>query len=186
MRKLYKYPWIIIAALTVITVFFVFQLPKAELDNNNLRFVPANDPALKTSQWIDEMFGSTFFILVGLEVRYGTIFEKEFLDLIRKYTSEVEDIPIVREVTSIISADYITSLQETIVIEKLVNNNFSGTPEEITELKRRLLSWDMYERALYSGDFTATQILIPLTISSEEAGNREITDQIMHIRNLAR
>ncbi|MDR0323199.1 MAG: MMPL family transporter, partial [Treponema sp.] len=39
---------------------------------------------------------------------------------------------------------------------------------------------------LYSGDFTATQILIPLTISSEEAGNREITDQIMHIRNLAR
>jgi len=182
---MYKYPWLIIAVVAVITVFFGFQLPKAELDNNNLRFVPHDDPALKTSRWIDGMFGSSFFILVGLERQYGTVFEPEFLNLIRDYNNAIQDIPIVRSVTSLINADYITSDGDAIVAEKLVKNDFSGTPEEIEELKRRLLSWDMYERALYSDDFTATQILIPLSISSEEASTKAVTEHILQVRDIA-
>ncbi|MDR2965811.1 MAG: MMPL family transporter [Treponema sp.] len=185
MEKLYKYPWLIIAIITIITVFFGFQLPKAELDNNNLRFVPYDDPALKTSRWIDEQFGSSFFILVGLQRETGTIFEPEFLNQINDYTNAVLDIPIVRNVTSIINADYITSYDDSIIAEKLTWDNFSGTQAEIEELKRRLLSWDMYERALYSDDFTATQILIPLTISSEEASSKEISGQFLRIRDIA-
>ncbi|MDR0301342.1 MAG: MMPL family transporter, partial [Treponema sp.] len=53
------------------------------------------------------------------------------------------------------------------------------------ELKHRLLSWSMYEKALYSDDFTATQILIPLTISSDEASSKEVTEYFLQIRNLA-
>ncbi|MCL2127832.1 MAG: MMPL family transporter, partial [Treponema sp.] len=185
MRKLYTYPWLIVAVITAITVFFGFQLPRAELDNNNLRFVPPDDPALETSRWIDSTFGSSFFILVGLERPYGTVFDGEFLDRVRKYTLAVQDISIVREVTSLISADYISSRGDAIVVEKLAGNDFSGAPEEIAELKRRLLSWDMYDRALFSDDFTATQILIPLTISSEEASSKEVTEKFIQIRDLA-
>jgi predicted RND superfamily exporter protein len=43
----------------------------------------------------------------------------------------------------------------------------------------------MYEKALYSDDFTATQILIPLTISSDEASSKEVTEYFLQIRNLA-
>jgi len=185
MKNIYKYPWLIVAVTAVITIFFCFQLPKAELDNNNLRFVPPDDPALKTSQWIDQMFGSSFFILVGLQRPYGTIFEREFLDSIREYTKIIEEIPVVRSITSVINADYITSHNDAIIVEKLVGDNFSGTPEEITELKRRLLSWDMYEKALFSDDFTATQILVPLTITSDEAASKEITEQFLKIRDTA-
>jgi predicted RND superfamily exporter protein len=186
MRKLYKYPWLIIAVIAVITVFFALQLPRAELDNNNLRFVPLDNPSLKTSQWIDSMFGSSFFILVGLERQYDTVFDGVFLDRIREYTRAIEDYPIVRTVTSIISADYINLIDDTIVVEKLVGNDFTGTREEIAELKNRLLSWDMYERALYSDDFSATQILIPLTIDIDQASTREVTEQFLAIRDIAR
>ncbi|MCL2762138.1 MAG: MMPL family transporter [Treponema sp.] len=185
MRKLYTYPWLIVAIIAVITIFFGFQLPRAELDNNNLRFVPNDDPALETSRWIDGMFGSSFFILVGLERRYGTVFDSAFLDRLREYTQALEDIPIVRDVTSLINAEYITASGDAIIVEKLVGTGFSGTPAEIAELKRRLLSWNMYERALYSDDFTATQILIPLTIASDEASSPEITEYIMRVRDLA-
>jgi len=186
MRKIYKHPWLIVIVTAAITVFFCFQLPKAELDNNNLRFVPPDDPALETSQWIDKMFGSSFFILVGLQRPYGTIFEREFLDCIRDYTRTIEEMPIVRSVTSVINADYITSSDDTIIVEKLMSDDFSGTPQEITEFKRRLLSWDMYEKALFSDDFTATQILVPLTISADEAASKEITGQFLQIRDTAR
>jgi predicted RND superfamily exporter protein len=185
MRKLYAYPWLIVAVTALITVFFAFQLPRAELENNNLRFVPPDDPALKTSQRIDRAFGSSFFILVGLERQYGTVFDSEFLNRIREYTQAVQEISVVKEVSSLISADYITSDGDAIVVEKLVGDDFSGSPEEIAELKRRLLSWEMYDRALFSDDFTATQILIPLTIQSDEAASKEINKQFIRIRDIA-
>jgi len=186
MEKLYKRPWLIVIIISLITAFFMLQLPGVELDNNNLRFVPPDDPALKTSQRIDSMFGSSFFILIGLERRYGTVFDREFLSRMRDYSNEMEKIPIVKEVTSLMNTDYITSAGDAIIAEKLAGENFSGSAEEIAELKSRLLSWDLYEDSLVSDDFTATQILIPLSINSDEAGSSVITAYFLQIRDTAR
>jgi len=185
MDAFFKRPWLIVCAAALITVFFACWLPRAELDNNNLRFVPEDDPSLSTSRWIDDTFGSSLFILVGLQREYDSVFEKEFLNRIREYIRQVEEIRVVKEVVSLVNADYITSVDGTIVVESLVDKDFSGTPEEIAELKRRLLSWDMYERALISDDFSATQILVPLSIKSEEAGLPEVSESYLQIRDLA-
>ncbi|MDR2479108.1 MAG: MMPL family transporter [Treponema sp.] len=186
MRKLYKNPWLIVAVIALITLFFVLQFPRVELDNNNLRFVPADDPALETSRWIDDTFGSSFFILVGLERQYGTVFNKEFLNRLRDYVDQVKDISIVKDAVSLLTTDYITASGDSIVVERLVTDDFSGSDAEIAELKRRILSWDMYEHSLVSDDFSSTQILVPLTISNEEAGSSKITAQCMQVRDLAR
>ncbi|MDR0443736.1 MAG: MMPL family transporter [Treponema sp.] len=185
MEKFFKRPWLIVAVITLITLFFAAFLPRAELDNNNLRFVPEDDPALSTSRRIDRTFGSSLFILVGLKREYSTVFDREFLNRIRDYNKELTNISIIKEVVSIVNADYITSVDGAITVEPLVPGDFSGTAEEITELKRRLLSWDIYERSLVSDDFTATQILIPLTISQEEAGLPEVNEKFLFIRDLA-
>jgi len=185
MQKIFKYPWIITLIIVIITIFFGAQLPKAELENNNMRFVPPDDPALSTSRWIDEQFGSSFFILVGLQRQYGTVFDADFIDRIGDYTAKIEEIPIVKSVTSLINADYITAKDDSIIAEKLLKGGFTGTQEEIAELKRRLLSWDMYERALFSDDFTATQILIPLSINSEQASSKETSEYFIKIRDIA-
>jgi predicted RND superfamily exporter protein len=185
MERFFKRPWIIVAVITLITLFFAAFLPRVELDNNNLRFVPENDPALSTSRWIDESFGSSLFILVGLKREHGTVFDRAFLNQIRDYVEGVKNVSIVKEVVSLVSADYITSIDGAITVEPLVKADFSGTTGEIAELKRRLLSWDLYERAMVSDDFTATQILIPLSISQEEAGRPEISEKFLAIRDLA-
>jgi len=185
METFFKRPLIIVIVITIITLFFAAFLPKVELDNNNLRFVPVDDPALETSRWIEDMFGSSLFILVGLKSEYGTVFEQELLNRIRDYIEELKNISIVKEVVSLVSADYITSIDGAIVVEPLVSGDFSGSAEEIAELKRRLLSWDLYERAMVSDDFSATQILIPLTISMEEAGLPETNEKFLVIRDMA-
>jgi predicted RND superfamily exporter protein len=46
--KFFKRPAIILAVIGVITIFFARQLRRAELDNNNVRFVPENDEARVT------------------------------------------------------------------------------------------------------------------------------------------
>jgi predicted RND superfamily exporter protein len=186
MENFFKHPRLITAVIGIITLFFALQLPRMELDNNNFRFIPKTDEARLTSEYIDDTFGSSLFILVGLERKYGTIFNADFLNTIKEYIRQIEEIDIVDPVTSLMSTDYITSSGETIVVEKLVDENFSGRAEEITELKRRLLSWELYERALVSDDFTATQIMVPLDIPMDEAGRAEVVESFIKIRDLAR
>jgi len=185
MEKLYRHPWIIVLVITLITVFFALQLPRLELDNNNFRFVSENDPARLTSQYIDDTFGSSVFILVALHRKTGDVFDPAFLSTIRDYVERVEEISICDSVTSIVNADYITGDSEYIIVEKLLPDDFTGTPEEIAQLKERLLSWEMYRRALISDDFSSTQILVPLSIDSEDAGRPEIVDSFIQVRDIA-
>jgi predicted RND superfamily exporter protein len=186
LERLFKHPWPIVVIIALITVFFALQIPKAQLDNNNYRFVPDNDEARKVSQYIDDTFGSSSFVLVGLERKYGTVFDAEFLSRVQEYIKRIEDIEIVGEINSIVSSDYVNGVGDSIVVEKLVPDDFAGTREEIAGLKNRILSWDMYKKSLISDDFTSTQILVPLEIDSEDAGKPEVIDSFIQVRDIAR
>ncbi|MDR3173068.1 MAG: MMPL family transporter, partial [Treponema sp.] len=185
-KKIFSHPWLIITVIGFITAFFAFHLPRAELDNNNIRFVPASDPSRITSAYIDETFGSSVFILVGLERKYGTVFDGPFLNQIRDYVARIEQIGIVGKVYSIINADYISGEEGAILVSPLVSVDFSGAPDEITELRKRLLSWDLYEDALISDDFTATQILVPLDLTEESYGNSDVVREYLQVRDIAK
>ena len=186
LTSLYKHPWFIVLIILAITVFFAFQLPKAELDNNNIRFVPEDDEARLTSHYIDETFGSSIFILVALQRKYGDVFDADFLNRIREFNRRMEDFEIVGNINSIVSSDYIYSEGDSIVVQKLVGEDFSGTEREIAALKQKILSWDIYRRALISDDFSSTQILIPLDISNEKASQPEVIASFIEIRDIAK
>jgi len=36
LHDLFRHPWLIVIVISIITAFFAYQLPKAELDNNNI------------------------------------------------------------------------------------------------------------------------------------------------------
>jgi uncharacterized protein len=185
MKRFFKRPWLIVAVLGAITAFFAFQLPRAQLDNNNFRFVPENDPARMVSHKIDQTFGSQVVILVGLERRHGTILEADFLNAIREYGKKVEALDAIDSVTSIATADYIGGSSDGIVVEPLIPDDFTGTAKEIAQVKDRLLEWDMYRRALVSDDFSSTQILVTMTVSSDDAGTPQSVQAFRNVRRLA-
>ncbi len=186
MEKFFKRPWIIVAAIAAITAFFALQLPRAQLDNNNYRFVPEKDPARVMAQKIDDTFGSQVIVLIGLERKYGTVLEPDFIERVRRYGAEAKKIPLVDEVTSIVSTDYITGSGDSIIVEPLVPEGFSGTATELATLKDRVRSWEMYDRALVSDDFSATQILVSLNVSPEDAGNSATIGGLKTIKSLAK
>ncbi|GHV72807.1 antibiotic transporter [Spirochaetia bacterium] len=185
MGNILRRPRLIIAATALITLFFGLQFPRVQMDNNNLRFVPTDDEARVTSAWIDDTFGSSLFVLIGLQRKYGTVFEVDFLQQIKEFGAEIRQIETVDDVNSIMDADYITGDADSIIVENLVSDDFSGTPQEIAALKQRLLSWNMYDRSLVSDDFTATQIYVPLLIDGEKAGDPESIASFLQIRDKA-
>jgi predicted RND superfamily exporter protein len=53
--------------------------------------------------------------------------------------------------------------------------SFQGTQAEITELKKRVLSWELYHRSLVSDDFKSTQILVTIkSIGAQQTKGRPI------------
>jgi predicted RND superfamily exporter protein len=185
MVRFFKHPALTLGLIAVISVFFAFQLPRAELDNNNIRFLPEDHEARRISKYIDDTFGGNSMILLGLERPYGNVFEPLFLTRIKDFADAVETIEFVKDVTSIMSTQYITSEGDSIIVDDMVPEYFSGKAEEIAELKRRIASWDMLRGSIVSDDLSATQMVVNLDVTTEEAVGPEVTASLIKIRDLA-
>ena len=186
MEKLYKYPILTACIIAAVTVFFAAQLPKVRLDNNNMRFLPHGNQARIISEYIDEEFGGQVVIFVGLDRPYSTVFDPAFLAQLKKFSNAVEEIEVVKDVNSIMSTKYIAGNSDSIVIDDLVPQNFSGADTEIAELKRRIASWDLFQGAIVSNDHQATQILVTLNVTTEEQTSPEVNAALIAIRKIAR
>jgi predicted RND superfamily exporter protein len=186
LEKFFKHPWLIVGIIAAITVFFTAQLPKARMDNNVNIFIPDDNPARITTKYLEAQYGDSITIMVGLERPYGTVFDREFLSRVKEYIEETEAIELVKNTASLMSAQYLTADSESIIVTDLVDEDFSGTPEEIAELKRRLASWDMYQGSFVSEDLSAAQIAITLNASSIEAGELQVVAVLMRLRDMAK
>jgi predicted RND superfamily exporter protein len=185
MNRLYKYPVVIAGLIAVITVFFAFQLPKVRLDNNNMRFLPDGNQVRIISNYIDDEFGGQVVIFVGLDRPYNTVFDPVFLAKVKEFSNAVEEIDIVKDVNSIMSTKFITGNSDSIIIDDLVSESFSGTDAEIAELKRRIASWDLFQGAIVSNDHQATQVIVTLNVSIEGQTSPEVTAALARIRGIA-
>ncbi|MDR0316746.1 MAG: MMPL family transporter, partial [Treponema sp.] len=185
MEKLYKYPIVLACLIVAVTVFFAAQLPKVRLDNNNMRFLPDKNQARIIGEYIDDVFGGQVVIFIGLERPYRTVFDKDFLRQIREFSGAVEGIELVKSVNSLMSTEYISGDGDSIIVSDLVPDDFSGTQEEIAELKRRIASWDLFRGSLVSDDLSATQILITLDVPTVDSARPEVTRCFTKIRALA-
>jgi predicted RND superfamily exporter protein len=186
LEKFFKHPWVIIALITIVTVFFALQIPGARMNNNMNSFLPDNIPERVIARHFEEEYGGKIIVMVGLERPYGTVFDSAFLSRIREFTTTVEAIDLVYDTNSIMSTQYITSDSESIIVTDLVGENFSGTNDEIAELKRRLDSWDLYRGSLVSEDLSSTLIVVTLDAVFDDAGNPEVTAVLIRIRDLAK
>ncbi len=172
-KNFYKHPVSMLITILAITLFFALQIIRLNFDNNNFRFIPKNDPSRISAKKIADIFGEDVPILIGIERRFSTIIDKEFLDEVRQLDEKLKEIELVKNTVLITNTTHIDIGEEGIVSEPIIPPDFSGTEEEIKAIKHKLRSWDMYERSLVSEDLHATQILVFLNITNEESGSLE-------------
>ena len=176
----------IVCVITLITLFFAVQLPRVQLDNDMKSMLPADNPALIISDYLEDTFGTTEGMFIGLERPYGSVFDRDFLARIREFTDVAEELDITKEVTSILTMPYITADGDSIYVADLVEEDFSGTLDEIAELKRRLASWELYDGQTVSPDTSATQIIVSLNAVTVDAMKPEVQEGIRQLRGMAR
>ena len=169
----YKHPRTMTTIISLITVFFAWQLTRVHLDNNNFRFIPKKDEARIVMNEISNRFGDEVPILVGIEREYSNILDFKFLQEVKKLSDELAKVPLVKKTTSIINSPHIESRNGDMSSSLLVPEDFQGKKEEILEIKKKIRDWSMYEKSLVSDDLKSLQIFIFLNVKNEESGTEE-------------
>ena len=187
MKKVLRYPWVIIGVILVITVFFGTQLPNLKINNEVDIFLPDDHPSIVAKNKMEEEYGSSEIIAVAINFKKDNILTIENMNMIRNITKEIEDLKNVDEVTSLTNSDYIDGTSEGMQVGEIVKEE-PKTEKDLLAIKEKLLSWGaMYKGNLYSEDFKASQMMVKMdqgiTIENKEEIYFKIKDVLKKYEN---
>ncbi|MDI3548715.1 MAG: uncharacterized protein PWR10_2367 [Halanaerobiales bacterium] len=182
MDRILRHEKLIVVTVLIITIFFAWQIPDIKINNDIKVFLPDNHISKVINKEIEGIFGGNDRMVVAVRVKNGNLINRANISRIAELTAELEQIKGVDEVTSITNADYIEGTAEGMVVEELVQE-IPEDSKDIYELKRKLLSWDLYKDNLYDDEFKATQILVNLKDNLTNKDKDQIYYQIEEITN---
>ncbi len=99
MKKIFKYPKIIVGIIFIVTLILALQIPNIKINNDIEVFLPDNHQAKVTNRKIEDIFGNNDQMVVAVNVKNGTIFQKNNIKLIDSITNNLENIQGIDEVT---------------------------------------------------------------------------------------
>ena len=177
LKAFFKHPRIIIAVCILVTLFFAFFMKDLALENALRSFYPQKDASFDRLNETEDVFGSMVSIGIVLETKNGTsILTPEYIDTVRHISERSLEIAEVEDVDSVTDIDFVCDEEGTISATQLIPESYTGSDEDIAQLKSRLIEWQaMYDSVIVKDDFTGFQIQISLrpknyeTLELEEA-----------------
>jgi len=181
-KRLFKHPWIIIMLAVIMTLGFATQLNKLQIENSLRIYLPVENEAFVRLEEMEDIFGGTEAIGVVLDARQGGILTASNIRLIQEITRAIEDIEDIEGVVSLTNIEYITAEEGSLVAGTLVADDFAGTPDELDDIRQRLISWDeMYHRVVMSDDWKSSQMSITLNTGLSSKAKQGVLDQVREI-----
>ena len=160
-KAILKIRWVIILLVTAITVFLAYQIPDIRINSDVISSLPDSDPDAVLLKKIGGQFGGNKMGMIILEC--DNVFTAEVLAHVREITDTLKEIEGISSVTSLTNIMDIKEGESGMEIGKLLDeNDLPDSPEELTLLKERVFSKEMYKGAIVSEDGTATIIIFSL------------------------
>lgn len=169
-----KLRWIIISIVILLTLFFGYQIKDLQINSDIIKSLPDDDPDAVLFKKIGEQFGGFEMGMVIIETE--NIFRKEVLEHIRQITDSLKVINGISSVTSLTSIIDIKGDEFGIEIGPLIDEyDLPSSKEDLSELKERVMSNDMYRGVIVSEDETSSLIIFNLP---EEANVKSVAEEV--------
>jgi hypothetical protein len=139
------------------------------------KMIPLKHEYMQTFLQYQSDFGGANRVLVALQNKKGDIYDKAFMEDLRKVTEEVFYIKGVER--SSVASLFTPNVRYNEVVEdgfrggNIVSADFSGTPEQLRLVRENLLKSDWIGR-LASNDQTAAMVVATLMENDPETGER--------------
>ncbi len=153
------------------------------------KMIPLNHPYMATFLEFQSDFGGANKVLVALQNKNGTIYDKEFMEALRKVTEEVFYIKGVER--SSVTSLFTPNVRFNEVVEdgfrggNIVSADFSGTTEQLAKVRENLMKSDWVGR-IVSNDQSSAMVVATLMENDPDTGQRldlqNVAQQLEDIR----
>jgi len=183
----WRLPLLIVGIL--LTLVLGYSATSLRVSSGFAKMIPANHEYMQTFEDYKADFGSADKVLVAIKVRDGNIYRKDVIDVVRGVTEELFYIKGVERssLTSLVTPNvrYNEVVEEGFKSGNLVPADFSGTPEELAQVRLNVLKSDWIGR-IVAADMTATMVVATLQSADPETGQaldlREVGAKLEEIR----
>jgi len=160
-NKILKFRWLIIVMVLGVTLFLGYQIPGIRINSDVISSLPDTDPDAVLLKRIGAKFGGNRMGMIILECE--NVFTAEVLGHINQITGTVKEIEGVSSVTSLTNIMDIKEGEDGMEIGKLVDEyDLPDSPDELSRLRERAFSKDLYKGAIVSEDGTAAIVLFSI------------------------
>lgn len=174
-RWIYENPKKTLAASLVFCLFFFIQVPNLGVDTSSEAMLRENDPIRIAYNKFRDQFGRAEMMVIAVEP--PEIFDPDFLEKLRDLHHALEDeIPYVREVTSLVNIRNTRGEGDSLIVEELLED----WPENgltMEELRERVMSSPLYRNHIMSEDGRVTALLIETEAYADAPAGGEAFDQ---------
>ncbi len=163
-KRFFKHPHFIIILCVIITGLLGFFIKDLTIDNSIRQFLPQKDASYTRLFQTEEQFGSMMVIGISMEAKDGSILTPEYIDVIRNITDRALELHEIDDVDSLTHIDFVCESDGSISASQLIPDTYTGSQEDIEQLKSRLAEWDaMYNRVVINDNQTGTQMQLTLS-----------------------
>lgn len=163
-EKIVGHPYLVIFSVLLITLFFFTQFRNLQMMFDPKSILPQNHPYVQLNNKIEEAFGGSRVVVIGIHNKKGDIFNTATLSKVKGITDDVKKIAGIKEENVVSIADrkikYVVGTEDQIEITQLMNGEVPTTPEGLSELKKRVYSNDLFLNSLVSKDGTAAAVIV--------------------------
>ena len=179
-RYVVKHPWISIALILLLTLFFAYNLKNIQRDPDITSSLPQNIPAKQLYDRMNDLFPSRDFVLAAVES--DSLFSIETINLIYKMSEYLSDLPDVYSVMSPTNLKIIRGTEDGMEVKPILEEPLADS-NELQKYKQALFNSDLPIENIISKDRRMAGIMIFLknTVKPEDAA-KQIKDYIESLK----
>ncbi len=167
---LYDNPLKMLLVTCLLVGFFVFQIPSIAIDTSSEALLKKEDPSLLEYNRFRDQFGRAELIVIAIQS--PQIFSSTFLSQLQSFHHELEEeIPYLKEVTSLINARSTRGEKDRLIVKDLLED-WPEHPLDLAQLKKTVLSNPFYINYLISEDAQVTAIIVETNAAVTEDVSR--------------
>ena len=152
-------PGVFIALSLVFAAAFVAQLPRLEFDLSDKGFLRKGDAVRRTYDTFNRQFGRDSTALVAIEAE--EVFDLHFLERLRALHEELDALPQIEDITSLVNARKTYGREDELVVEDLLES-WPRDEADLAELREKVFANPLYVDQLISADARLTVIVLQL------------------------
>jgi predicted RND superfamily exporter protein len=154
--------WPLLAAVMLLTAFFLYEMRGLKMDNSNEAFFVEGDLTLATYYRFHDTFGNDEFVYILFETE--DFFQPETVKLVAALATDLgKNVPYVKDVKSLCNVEYIEGVEGGIEIYDLMEE-LPSTPQQMEIVRKKALAEPLYMNNLISPDGRTAAILLELDL----------------------